>query len=267
MPKNKKQEQELLEKQISRHERACEGIDTYQHFKKLDYWTLDEGVKLLIAPNEIGQKSKSMFPLLFDIEFLQNPERYQKVTRAINKSLPVEGNYEEKRIEYKSGDAKKTVSTHWYHCCARLKVNPFEFLEFVNDKQLFDIPDKLQFLKVRLDSGKYLYSWQDEVLENPDSFNHLNCDESAKLSGKESQELGRLRTEKRTMDATVKAAIEVGKFVQTKINNKEKIVRGHIENFVNKLDKNIPGTRIDLIWESINDEVKNGPGRPKKAKS
>lgn len=68
MPETTKEE--LLEKQIKKYERACEGIDTYPHFKKLDYWTLDEGLRLLISPNEIGRKSIGISILLFDIEFL-----------------------------------------------------------------------------------------------------------------------------------------------------------------------------------------------------
>lgn len=46
MPKNTKQDQ--LGKQIEKHERACKGADKYQWYKKLDYWTLDEGLKLLL---------------------------------------------------------------------------------------------------------------------------------------------------------------------------------------------------------------------------
>jgi len=33
---------------------------------------------------------------------------------------------------------------------------------------------------------------------------------------------------------------------------------------INKIDKKIPSTRIDLIWKSIPAEIKSGPGRPRK---
>ncbi|EIM64502.1 hypothetical protein [Desulfobacter postgatei] len=168
MPKITKQE--LLERRIEEYEHACEGIDRYQHFKKLDYWTLDEGLRLLIAPNEIGQRSIGISILLFDIEFLQNSKKYQIVTRSLNTSLPVEGDYKEKISQYKNSDMEKTISNCWYYCYAHLKVNPFQFLDFIKSKNLFDIPDELLFSKTDLDSGKY--SWQTGNLENPDNSNH-----------------------------------------------------------------------------------------------
>ena len=157
MPKIAKEE--LIEKRIIEYEHACEGIDTYQHFKKLDFWTLDEGLKLLIAPNERGQKSEGEYPLLFDIDFLQNSKRYETVTRAINKSLTVEGNYEEKILEYKNSGAKKTISNFWYYCYARLKVNPFDFLEFIKRKNIFKIPPELKFIKNPSSGNVQQYIW------------------------------------------------------------------------------------------------------------
>lgn len=258
---------ELLDKLSLEYDTSCEGAETYKHFKKLDYWTLDEGLKLLIAPIEIGSKSKSEYPSLFDIEFLQNSKKYDTVIRSIGKSLTIEGNYEEKKLEYKNNDAEKTVSNFWYYCCSHIRVNPFQFLCFIKDKELFDIPEQLSFSKVRLDSGAYSYYWQDEVIEKYDSSNQHDLDNDTMLSGKERQELGRLKTEKITMDATVKAAIEVGKFAQTKIDKNEKILKRDIQDLVNKIDKSIPNTRIDLIWKSIDLESKKGNGRPPKTKS
>jgi len=136
-----------------------EEIETYQHFKKLDYWTLDEGLKLLIAPNEIDQKSESMFPSLFDIEFLTDRKKYQTVTRAINKSLTVEGDYKERKLKYRNSDIKKTVSNHWYYCYAYLKVKPFEFLDFIKKKTDFKIPSRLEFSKNNPSSGDSKYFW------------------------------------------------------------------------------------------------------------
>ena len=157
MPKITKDE--LLEKQIREYDRACKGVDTYKNYKKFDYWTLDDGLKLLIAPTEIGRKSKSIYPSLFDVEFLENSGKYKAVTRAINRSLPVEGNYEEKRLEYKNSDTEKTVFNYWYYCCAYLKVNPFEFLEFVKQKEIFKIPSDLEYIKTTSKSGKVKYDW------------------------------------------------------------------------------------------------------------
>jgi hypothetical protein len=105
-------------------------------------------------------------------------------------------------------------------------------------------------------------------------FDLLNTDQISKdtsngknlmmLSSKEKQELGRLRTEKITMDSAIKAAIEVGVYLEKVKMKSELIVRSDISDLINKIDIKIPNTRIDLIWKSIPDEIKSGPGRRKK---
>lgn len=83
------------------------------------------------------------------------------------------------------------------------------------------------------------------------------------LTSKEKQEFGRLKVEKNTMDATIKAAIEVGRFIQQKESLGEKIIKKEITDLIYKIDKDIPNTRIDLIWRLLPDTIKHGPGRPK----
>ena len=262
----KEKQQQLAEKQIAKYEKDCEGKDTYNHYKKLDYWTLDQGLKLLIHPIEIGQRSSGIPILLFDVEFLKDFKKFQIITTSINRSLPVEGDYEKKILEYQKSDIDKSNSNLWYYCYVGLRVNPFKFLDFIREKKLFKIPPELEFIKTKTDSGEVQYSWASEnMIEQANG--QSKTDPSVKtemLNGKDRQELGRLRAEKEKMDSTVKAAIEVGQFVQQKIDKGETIIRKEISDLVYKIDKKIPDTRIDLIWRSLPTAVKKGPGRRKK---
>jgi hypothetical protein len=87
------------------------------------------------------------------------------------------------------------------------------------------------------------------------------------FTGKQRQEYGRLRAEKINMDASIRASIEVGKFVQQKLDSGEKIKKADVVDLINSVEREIPSTRIDQIWKEIPDMVKHGPGRPKNGKT
>jgi hypothetical protein len=42
------------------------------------------------------------------------------------------------------------------------------------------------------------------------------------------------------------------------------IIRGDLQDFINKTDKKIPNTTIDKIWKALPDKYKKGAGRPRK---
>jgi len=121
------------------------------------------------------------------------------------------------------------------------------------------IPDELSFIEST--DGKL--QWSDSDTDHDIESDNIN--NSSELSGKEKQELGRLRTEKVTMDLTVKAAVDVGAYIEKAKTEGRLIVKDDIIDLINGIDSKIPSTRINLIWKSIPDNIKSGPGRPKKA--
>lgn len=139
----------------------------------------------------------------------------------------------------------------------RFKFKTLPFLKWAKESG-YDIPDELSFIE----NADGILQWADSDKHNdiePDNINNL-----VELSGKDRQELGRLKTEKITMDLTVKAAIVVGTYIEKAKTEGRLIVKDEIIDLVNGIDSKIPSTRIDLIWKSIPDKIKSGPGRPKK---
>lgn len=84
------------------------------------------------------------------------------------------------------------------------------------------------------------------------------------FTGKDSQELGRLKAEKKAMDSTINAAVQLGIFIKDNTDAGLQLKRKDVIDFIHGIDRNIPNTRIDQIWNFIPDEFKHGPGRPKK---
>ena len=85
--------------------------------------------------------------------------------------------------------------------------------------------------------------------------------EKMKLPAKEARELGLLRTQKETMDISIGAAVQVGIFCA---ETDRPVIRKEIQDLVNNLDLKITDTSIDMMWNSIPQNYKKGPGRPKK---
>jgi len=141
-----------------------------------------------------------------------------------------------------------------------------EFLTHDDYKHYYVVVFKPQiYLDWVKNNTKFQYPKEfDLIIINHDSSDSLNA-KVLSLSGKEKQELGRLKKEKITMDLTVKAAIDVGKYVEKAKMRNKLIVKNEIIDLINGIDLKIPDTRIDLIWKSIPNEIKSGPGRPKKA--
>lgn len=123
----------------------------------------------------------------------------------------------------------------------------------------YAIPEELSF--VEGEDG--LLQWTDAIVG--DDMKSKKINNSSSLTGKEKQEFGRLKIEKTTMDSTVKAAVNVGEYIHKAKMEDRLIVKNEIIDLINSIDLKIPNTRIDLIWKSIPENIKSGPGRPKKA--
>ena len=85
--------------------------------------------------------------------------------------------------------------------------------------------------------------------------------EEMKLPAKEARELGLLRTQKETMGISIGAAVQVGIFC-AEIGRP--VIRKEVQDLVNNIDLKITDTSIDMMWNSIPQNYKKGPGRPKK---
>jgi hypothetical protein len=109
------------------------------------------------------------------------------------------------------------------------------------------------------------FSWMhDRGYPVPDELNEFL---KGPLTGKDKQELGRLRAEKKAMDSTIKASIKVNEFIEKKTAAGEQIKKNDIVDFIHGFDQNLPSTRVNQIWKEIPDIVKHGPGRPKNRKT
>ncbi len=84
------------------------------------------------------------------------------------------------------------------------------------------------------------------------------------LSGKERQELGRLRTEKKKWEQSIKAAVQVAIHCvkESAGKAKQKPTRADIEDFLHEFK--LPKTTEEKIISTIPSEYRQGAGRPKK---
>ncbi len=177
---------------------------------------------------------------------------YDFVKKILNESMA--GFIDKYDFEKLDRDTPLVINNGSYRCY-------FQTLPFIKwaKKSGYAIPDELSFIEN--DDGTFKWADSDQTNE----LDLDNIENSGGLLGKERQELGRLKKEKITMDLTVEAAIAVGKYIEKAKSEGRLIVKGEISDLINHIDRKIPDTRIDLIWKSIPDDIKSGPGRPKKA--
>ncbi len=90
----------------------------------------------------------------------------------------------------------------------------------------------------------------------------VSDDNRSSVSGKEAQELGRLRKEKAKWNSSIVAAVQIGLSCG---NLEERITRAQLQDKVYEIDSDIPNTVIDKIWKALPENVKQQAGRPPKA--
>jgi hypothetical protein len=100
-----------------------------------------------------------------------------------------------------------------------------------------------------------------EKFENEAGVMDLMMERGAAMSAEDARELGRLREEQKKWDSSVAAAVIAGVHFA---NLGHQIIRGDLQDFINKTDKTIPNTTIDKIWKALPEKYKKGAGRPRK---
>jgi hypothetical protein len=153
---------------------------------------------------------------------------------------------------------------------ARILTGPIDPFQCIS-KSFNNIRRFLPYSKEDFEKAVYdIYDVEQYEYNHPEVVPSVADDEKEPdldFTGKQRQEYGRLRAEKINMDASIRASIEVGKFVQQKLDSGEKIKKADVVDLINSVEREIPSTRIDQIWKEIPDMVKHGPGRPKNGKT
>jgi len=100
-----------------------------------------------------------------------------------------------------------------------------------------------------------------EEFEKQPGLMEVLVDRGAALAPPEARELRDLRKEKAKWDSSIAAAVQAGAHFAT---FGRQIIRDDLQDFINKMDKNIQNETIAKIWNALPDKYKKGPGRPKK---
>lgn len=133
--------------------------EIYEKMKKLSLWTIDEGLMILNFPQYTFESPADfiddiakihMYELWYREDYLgEDKLRFglMCIIRAID-----------------SGDLKaikkdRENSIKW--CYANYRVSPFMFLKFIKERDLFEIPPELDYIKAVNDAGKTVYRWAD----------------------------------------------------------------------------------------------------------
>ena len=105
----------------------------------------------------------------------------------------------------------------------------------------------------------------DDVLtfEKEHGLTPINESESddGKLSGDDARQFGMLKRQKLKLDASILAAVQIGIYCA---NADHRITRDEMGDMIYKIDNAIPKSTYELIWQALPDQMKKGPGRPKK---
>lgn len=117
----------------------------YEKMKRRDCWTLGESIILLRIPLAFTFYSHKKL-LVEETVKVEDIEPYISAIQ-VGSLRP---------IDFNKNDAK---SKDWEINFTDLLVLPFEFLEFVKEKDLFEIPPELDFVKKVSKSGEIEYSW------------------------------------------------------------------------------------------------------------
>ncbi|MBI9089887.1 MAG: hypothetical protein JEZ12_11780 [Desulfobacterium sp.] len=109
----------------------------------------------------------------------------------------------------------------------------------------------------RLESAVFLME-DIENLEN--KYPELSLDAFTKT---QARELGKLRRKKEDSETALKAAIKIGRWLETD-NTKYKVTKTNLKEFIQNFFPDIYGkTMVNRLWEAIPDDIKNNGGNPK----
>ena len=152
--------------------------NTYEMMKHQSIWSLDDGIALLSDPLYIDDNyyyddyefyrygyARYCKEVLYDL----NINFYHNAIKT--EALKVTGFNEKKVLNYEFEEDDpwwENQFSLWKDCFSDLKVSPFEFLEFVKENDLFDIPFELEFTKETSESGEIKYFWDSDINEDAD---------------------------------------------------------------------------------------------------
>jgi len=129
--------------------------------------------------------------------------------------------------------------------------SPEELRKFLEDNDLDEYMENLDFL---LPEGL-----KEPIGENENISAELTEEASESISGKERQELGRLKQERGKWENAIKAAVDVAHTIN------EKITRNDLKDKIYKYD--LPDSTIEILWQALREKgLTKGAGRPKNKK-
>ena len=82
-----------------------------------------------------------------------------------------------------------------------------------------------------------------------------------KFSREDARQFGMLKRQKLKLDASILAAVQIAIYCA---NTDHRITRDEMGDMIYKIDNDIPKSICELIWQALPDQMKKGPGRPKK---
>lgn len=104
-----------------------------------------------------------------------------------------------------------------------------------------------------------------DVYALEENHRELFGEEQAQLSGKESQELGRLKREKSKWDESIEASVQIGLYCKEQSEKGSKITRDMLVDKIVELGfGDLPNTTIEKIWKAIPEKYRKQVGRPRK---
>lgn len=132
----------------------------YGYYKKLDLWSLTKGLAILTIPSWIHPADPDP-PKIFE----HGPLSERCLDIEIFKMGLESGKLKSYGYDKKNVDNWKPVDNehlnydvqtdYWYSCFDKVTISPFDFLEFVKEKDLFEIPSELEWVRI---NDKYLWA-------------------------------------------------------------------------------------------------------------
>ena len=104
------------------------------------------------------------------------------------------------------------------------------------------------------------------TFEKEHGLSPINESESddGKLTAGDARQFGMLKRQKRKLDASIGAAVQIGILSVYFVDSDHRITRDKMGDIIYKIDNDIPKSTYELIWQALPDQLKKGPGRPKK---
>jgi hypothetical protein len=81
------------------------------------------------------------------------------------------------------------------------------------------------------------------------------------FTAEDARQFGMLKRQKHKLNASIVAAVQIGIYCA---DTDHRITRDEMGDLIYKIDSDISKSIYELIWQALPDQMKQGPGRPKK---